>query len=172
MLKLLCPDIYINSIFDIDTKNLKESGIKGILLDLDNTLLDWSQTYVPKKVKEWVNKLKAEGFLVCIVSNNKAKRIKRCSDQLGVPAVWGHYKPFSKAFKKGMAFTQTFPDETAVVGDQIFTDILGAKRLGMFAILVKPMSGKEFLWTKLMRSLEKIVLYILLRKKLIPETHM
>ena len=159
MLKLLCPDIYISSIYDMDFEYLQKKNIKGILIDLDNTLLPWNGIKVDTDVMEWINALKRRGFSICIVSNNKARRIKKCAKMLDIPAVWGHFKPFRKAFIKGMSILGTTPDQTVVVGDQIFTDIFGAKRMGILAILVKPISDQELLWTKLVRKLELRVLH-------------
>lgn len=167
MLKLLCPDIYINDIYDIDISYLKSLNIKGILVDLDNTLLPWDEYEASPEVIEWVDTMKKEGFSLCMVSNNKARRIRRCAHQLNIPAVWGHFKPSRKAFRKGMSMIGTTWDQTVVIGDQIFTDIFGANRMGILAILVKPISHKELLWTKLMRKLEGWVLQLLKRREMI-----
>lgn len=155
MLKLLLPDFYITDIFEIDFDYLKKKGIKAILIDLDNTLMPWNSDEVNTELIDWIARGREKGFRFCIVSNNLAKRITNCSEKLGIPAATGAFKPGRKIFLKGMEITGTSPAETAFVGDQLFTDVLGAKRVGITVILVKPISEKEFFWTKLVRRLEK-----------------
>jgi len=167
MLELLCPDLFVENIYKLDLRSIKAKNIKGILIDLDNTLLPWDSMQIEDKLVAWTQDCLKEGFSLCIISNNKYNRIKRCSELLGIPAVIGSYKPCKAAFKKGMDILGTQPEETAVIGDQIFTDIFGAKRLGLYAILVKPISSRELYWTKMMRLLERRILKVLKAKKLI-----
>ena len=167
MLKLLCPDLYIESIYKLDLHYIKKKNIKGILIDLDNTLLPWDSICIEDRLMNWVNHCLKQGFSLCIISNNKYHRIKHCAERLGIPAVSGSLKPCKKAFKKGLDILGTQPEQTAVLGDQIFTDILGAKRMGLYAILVKPMSSRELYWTRIMRRLERQLLKLLENKKLI-----
>ena len=167
MLKLFCPDLYLESIYKLDLDSIKEKNIKGILVDLENTLLPWDSKHVEEKLIGWTQYCLKEGFSLCIISNNKYKRIKRCSELLGIPAVFGSYKPFKSAFKKGMDIMGTQPEQTAVIGDQIFTDVFGAKRMGLYAILVKPISSRELYWTRIMRLMERRIIKILENKKLI-----
>jgi len=170
MLKLFCPDLYVESIYQLDLHAIKEKNIKGILVDLDNTLLPWNSMQIEDKLVHWIQCCLAEGFSLCIISNNKYNRIKSCSELLGIPAVYGTFKPCKKAFKKGMEILGTKPEQTAVIGDQLFTDIFGARRLGLYTILVKPISSREFYWTRIMRRLERRLLKILENKKLIDIT--
>lgn len=167
MLKLFCPDLYIKDIYSLDLNLLKQKNIKGLLLDLDNTLLPWDSYHINSKLKNWIVNCKKEDISLCMISNNCSSRIKRCAKGLGIPAVTGAVKPRKKAFKNGLKILETGLEETAVIGDQIFTDILGAKRMGLFAILVEPMSKNEFIWTKIMRFLERILLDKMKKKNLI-----
>lgn len=167
MLKLFCPDLYVKDIYSLDLKFFKQKNIKGLLLDLDNTLLPWNSYYVNSKLKNWVVNCKREDISLCMISNNRSSRINRCSKSLGIPAVTGAVKPRKKAFKKGLKILGTKCEETAVIGDQIFTDILGANRMGLFAILVKPISKNELIWTKIMRFLERILLKKMKRENLL-----
>ncbi|NLU11414.1 MAG: YqeG family HAD IIIA-type phosphatase [Tepidanaerobacter acetatoxydans] len=167
MLKLFCPDLYIENIYKLDLQYIKRKNIKGILIDLDNTLLPWDSVYIEDRLMSWIQQCREEGISLCIISNNKYGRIKHCAEQLGIPAVFGSFKPFKKVFKRGLDILGTQAEQTAVLGDQIFTDILGAKRMGLFAILVKPINDKEFYWTKIIRKLENLLLKIMESKKLI-----
>lgn len=167
MLKLFCPDLYIENIYKLNLNYLKQKKIRGILIDIDNTLLPWNSADIDDKLINWVNLCKEEGFLLCIISNNTASRIRVCANKLGIPAVSGCYKPLKRAFKEGLNILGTKPEETAAIGDQIFTDILGAKRSGLFAILVKPIDDKEFFGTKIIRKFEGLILKYMERKNLI-----
>lgn len=165
MLRLLRPDLYLDSIYSLDFEFLEQNNIKGLLIDLDNTLLPWDCLNISKKLKAWIENCKARGLSLCIVSNNRARRINECARQLEIPAVIGAIKPSKKAFLKGLDILGIKKSQAAVIGDQIFTDVLGAKRMGMLAILVKPVSKKEFIWTKLMRGVESIILKLVIEKK-------
>lgn len=155
MWNLFLPDFYVMDIFEIDFDYLKKNDIKAILIDLDNTLVPWNSSEVNDELIKWIEKGKAKGFKFCIVSNNLARRIIECSKKLGIPAVTGAFKPGKKIFLKGLEITGTSAKETAFVGDQLFTDVLGAKRMGMMVILVKPISEQEFFWTRIIRRFEK-----------------
>lgn len=158
MLKYFSPDLYINSIFELDLDLLKKKGIKGLLVDLDNTLLPWNSELIDDKLIDWIKTCKQHGFALCIISNNKARRIESCAKKLNIKAVTGSLKPAKKAFLKALKILNLSPNEVAVVGDQLFTDVFGAKKMGIYAILVKPLSNTELLWTKWMRRLERLIL--------------
>jgi len=155
--ELLVPNQRLNNIFEIDADYLKSIGIKGIVTDMDNTLVPWSDRTVYPKLAEWFVNLKNKGFKLYIVSNNSCDRGAMLAQELDIPAIWYAVKPRRKAFRKAISDMQLLPEEVAVVGDQILTDVLGGNRLGLHTILVTPISEKEFFWTKLTRQLERIV---------------
>ncbi|SHM52119.1 hypothetical protein SAMN05660826_01249 [Caldanaerovirga acetigignens] len=167
MLNLFLPDFYVTDIFEIDFDYLKKNNIKAILVDLDNTLVPWNSSEVNDKLIKWIEEGKEKGFKFCIVSNNLARRIIEFSKKLGIPAVTGAFKPGKKIFLKGLEVTGTTAKETAFVGDQLFTDVLGAKRMGMKVILVKPISEKEFFWTRIIRLFEKKIIDFMEKKGLL-----
>jgi HAD superfamily phosphatase (TIGR01668 family) len=107
---------------------------------------------------EWIEKAKESGFKLCIVSNATKKRVDRFNEKLNIHAIHRAVKPWLGAFKRAMVLMKTRPEETAVVGDQIFTDIYGGNRFNMLTILVKPLHKKEFFFVKLKRWPEKYVL--------------
>jgi uncharacterized protein len=156
--ELLSPDQYLNNIFEIDAGYLKSIGIKGIITDMDNTLVPWSDRTVYPNLAAWFSGLKDMGFKLFIVSNNSRDRGAKLARELDIPAIWYAVKPRRRAFRKALEEMQLSPGEVAVVGDQIFTDVLGGNRLGLYTILVTPISEKEFIWTKLMRLLERLIL--------------
>jgi uncharacterized protein len=155
---LLTPNLYLNNIFEIDADHLKSLGIKGIITDMDNTLVPWSDRTVYPRLAEWFAHLKGKGFKVFIVSNNSKDRGGQLARELDIPAIWYAIKPRRRAFRKALEQMRLSPEEVAVVGDQIFTDVLGGNRLGLYTIHVTPISEKEFISTKLMRMLERFIL--------------
>ena len=154
----LVPDLFVSSPYELNIEILKKKSIEGIIIDIDNTLVPWSEKYADQRVIELVAKLIAADFKLCILSNGTRNRVSDFNKDLKLPAVHNAAKPSRAAFNKALRLLNTKPGNTAVIGDQIFTDILGGNRLGLFTILVAPMSSKEFLWTRLVRQIEKLVL--------------
>jgi len=150
------PDQYYRDIFAIDLGLLKEEGIKGIICDIDNTIVPWSEDSVVKEVIDWFEEIKGQGFKICLLSNGKDKRVNYFSKELSLPAVGLAIKPAKKAFRLAQAKLGLAKEEIVVVGDQ-FTDIFGGNRMGFKTILVDPLSEKEFFMTRLMRKLEGLV---------------
>lgn len=155
---LLRPKLFAESIKDISVEALLKQGIKGVLVDLDNTLTIWESEVLPPDTIDWIGAAKEQGLKVCLLSNNKGERVKRIAAVLDIPYVDKAVKPRRRAFRRGMETLGTDPTETAVIGDQIFTDVLGGNRLKLYTILVVPISTHEFTGTKLMRILERAVL--------------
>lgn len=159
MLKLFYPDIYVNSLVDIPVERLREKHITSYIMDLDNTVTEWNSNHLTDEVTEWVRALKEGGCKACIVSNNKEKRVAAVAGALEIPYVCRAGKPFRRAFRRALTQLGAAHNETAVVGDQIFTDILGGNLMGMVTILVNPINKREFLGTRVMsRNLEKLIL--------------
>jgi HAD superfamily phosphatase (TIGR01668 family) len=155
---LLRPKLFAESIKDISVEALLKLGKKGVLVDLDNTLTIWESEVLPQEAIDWIEAAKKQGLKVCLLSNNKGERVKRLAGILGIPYVDKATKPRRRAFRQGMETLGTDPAETAVIGDQIFTDVLGGNRLKLYTILVVPISTHEFTGTKLMRIVERAVL--------------
>ena len=151
------PDYYYNTISDIPLSLLKEAGIRAVICDLDNTL-DCHETPVPsEKALDFLNTLKNMGFDVCIISNGKQARVDRYVQGLGIPAIAKAGKPAKRSYMKALKTIKCKPGAAAFVGDQIFTDVWGAKRLGITTILVEPIKSIEnpFFYPK--RFLEKLI---------------
>ncbi|RKD34596.1 YqeG family HAD IIIA-type phosphatase [Thermohalobacter berrensis] len=158
MTKILYPNQIVDSVFDIDLLELKERGFKCIIVDIDNTLIAWDKKHATKKVINWFEKVQMLGFKVCIASNATKSRVVKFNDKVKVLAIYRAAKPRKKPFKKAIKLMKTTPEKTVVIGDQIFTDILGGNRLGAYTVLVSPISDKELIFTKFIRKLEKLVL--------------
>lgn len=165
MLKNLYPRIYVSSILEIKPGLLKDLGLKGVIFDLDNTIVRRDSLNAPPEILKLITELREEGFKMGIVSNNSRRRVGAIAAEMDMPAVHRAVKPLAGPFRRALKLLGTSPRETALVGDQIFTDILGGNMAGLYTILVVPMQGKEFWGTRLIsRHLEKIVLARLKRK--------
>jgi HAD superfamily phosphatase (TIGR01668 family) len=151
----LIPDDYYESIYDIDLDALKARGIRGLLLDLDNTLAAWRFGQPEPRLAEWMGDVRARGFRPHIISNDLGPRVDLFSRYLGISGTARAGKPRRAAFRKAVAALGLRPEEVAVVGDQIFTDVLGAKPMGCRTILVVPVSGRDFIGTRLVRKAER-----------------
>ncbi|HEY3373842.1 MAG TPA: YqeG family HAD IIIA-type phosphatase [Candidatus Aquicultor sp.] len=158
MLKKLYPDQYFESIYRIDLAHLKSHGIKGLILDLDNTIIARNSLVATEELKTWLQTIKNEGFKACIVSNNWKQRVSTIAEQIGLPLVARATKPRKAAFRRAMEALGTTISDTVVIGDQIFTDIFGGNRVGLRTILVVPVSNHEAFHTRFLRRLESRVI--------------
>ncbi|MCL1816176.1 MAG: YqeG family HAD IIIA-type phosphatase [Clostridiales bacterium] len=156
MWKYFAPDISCAAITDISLDELKKRGIKGLLFDLDNTITEWHKEEVPETTKQWLHNLKEQGFCACIVSNNHGPRVKKVSGQLGLPCFYSAAKPRRKSYRQAAALLELPPQQLAMVGDQLLTDVLGGNRSGLTTIFVKYIHPKEH-WgtTHIFRPLER-----------------
>jgi HAD superfamily phosphatase (TIGR01668 family) len=136
---------------------LISEGIRGVILDLDNTVVAWNAPAPTDAVRQWVSRLRLAGLKACIVSNNFRGRPRAIAETLGIPVVLAALKPIPWAFRKAMTIMGIPARQTALIGDQVFTDILGGNLVGMYTILVDPLSAQEFPTTKLVRRLERLV---------------
>lgn len=158
------PDESVASVCDIDLDALGARGIGCLMVDLDNTLLPWKDSIVPDQVARWVERAKGMGMRLCIVSNtHNPRRLRRIAEGLGIPCVYRALKPRRCGFLKAAGLTESLPSHTAVVGDQLLTDILGGNLAGMYTVLVRPMHRREFVGTKLSRLVERGILTLLSR---------
>ncbi|MBS3984963.1 MAG: YqeG family HAD IIIA-type phosphatase [Selenomonadales bacterium] len=164
-MKYLLPSMYVESIYHIDLAKLRARGIDTIISDLDNTLVPWVENKVNPELKQWLENLKAQGFKVCLVSNALERRIAHFRTELNVPGLSRANKPSRKAFRQALALLGSRPETTAMIGDQVFTDVLGGNRLGLFTILVVPLSDRDFFTTRIVRIFERWVLRHMARGK-------
>lgn len=170
MIRVLCPNQVAKSVCEIDLEALADRGIKGLILDLDNTLMGWDAVEMSPQVFEWVSSLREQGFRLCIASNALDERVRAVSEELGIPAIAKATKPRKRPFRKALDLLGLAPEEAAVIGDQIFTDILGGNRMDMHTILISPISEKELRTTRLVRRIERRVLSRLRKKGLLHGT--
>jgi len=155
---ILAPDLYLISVHAIDLDALVAAGTRVLLLDLDNTLLPRDTNVVPDELRAWAAGLKAKGFKVCLVSNNFHDRVRIVAADLGFDLVDHAVKPLPFAFLRALRKVGAARSEAVVVGDQLFTDILGGRLLGMRTILVTPLSQTDLPHTLVLRRLEALVM--------------
>ena len=157
MFKGFYPDCYMNSTYEIDFDAYYEKGYRGLIFDIDNTLVPHGAP-ADERSKELFAHLKKLGFSVVLLSNNKEPRVKMFNDAVKVSYIFKAGKPLKKNYLKAMDMMGTDKKNTLFVGDQLFTDVWGAKRTGIHNILVQPIDKKEEIQIVLKRYLEKIVL--------------
>lgn len=156
---MLRPDVRVESLAEVTPHLLRALSVRDVLLDLDDTLVASDGDDVVAEAPRLVARLRESGMGVAILSNGTPERVTRVSELLGVPALSLAGKPFSWAFRRALALLPgARPPSTAMVGDQLFTDVLGAKLAGMVTVLVKPLSEGKLPHTRLARRLERMIL--------------
>jgi HAD superfamily phosphatase (TIGR01668 family) len=165
LLSLITPKQMVNRIWEVDPAALARAGIRGLVLDLDNTLSEWNRAEFVEGVEGWLAKAREAGLALCIASNTSgAGRVQAMAQQIGAHCIVRAGKPRRRAYLRAAESMGTSPETTAVIGDQVFTDILGGNRAGMTTILVRPFNFRDFPATKLMRIAEWILLGVLRRR--------
>ena len=157
-LKRFLPRQQVDSVTSIDLEALRARGIELLLIDLDNTLLGWKGSELSEDVTHWMASVHAVGFSVCLVSNAAEARLRVQAQRLNVDYVPVAKKPSRRGLRKAMKRFHREPSQTAMIGDQIFADVLAGNRMGLYTILVVPIDLKEQWWMKLVRRLERWVL--------------
>lgn len=145
------------SAYEIPFELYYQKGYRGILFDIDNTLVEHDQPATARAVRLFEH-LRELGFEICVISNNKDYRVKPFADAVRTQYVYKADKPSPKGYQEGMRRMNTTPETTLFVGDQLFTDVWGANRAGIYSILVKQIAKHEEIQIVLKRKLEKIVL--------------
>lgn len=161
----LYPKLYLNNVTEINTQMLDQYQIKGIILDVDNTLINYDKVLL-KGLEQWIIRIKKEKVKFCIVSNSDDKnKVETIAKRLDIPYFYFAMKPLKSGFKKAQKLLQLESKNIAVVGDQILTDVWGANRCNMFSILVKPIDEKDIWITKLKRPIENKILKKVINNK-------
>lgn len=152
----LKPDISIRKLTDLDLPGLWKSGIRGLLLDADNSLIPYGTMSLPDGYRTWLDDALAQGFSIVVLTNNFKRRATLIKRLIGLPVVYGWVKPWPWGMAKAVKELGMPKERILLVGDQLFTDVLGAKVAGLSSALVDPLAAKEHAWTRLMRRLERL----------------
>ncbi len=152
---ILYPNIYLTNVKDITLELLNKNNIKGLLLDVDNTLIDFDLKILEGS-KEWINELKENNIKLCILSNtNKIEKVKMVAKELDIPYINFAKKPFKKGFKRGAELLNLKPKQIAVVGDQIMTDVLRWKSNEDVYNSYKAIRQKRYIYYKSKKAFRK-----------------
>ena len=163
MFKVFYPDEYYDSAYSIDFEKLYCEGYRGVIFDIDNTLVPHGAPADERSIA-FFERLKEIGFEATLLSNNKETRVKMFNEPVGVHTIWKANKPSAKGYMEAMKLMGTDGTSTVFVGDQLFTDVWGAKNAKIRSFLVKPMNPKEEIQIVIKRRLEAVVLFFYLRK--------
>lgn len=166
---ILYPKSYFKKIEDINIEFLQKNKIKALLLDLDNTLIDYNQN-IKEETIQWVKELKGQGVKIYILSNTNNKlKIEKISKTLEVPYEKFAKKPLKSSFLKIQKILNFKPENIAVIGDQIFTDVIGGNRCKMHTILIEPIEKKDYWYTAWKRGIENKIKTKYLEKQMLKE---
>ncbi len=158
------PDEYYSSAYSINYEEYYKKGYRGIVFDIDNTLVPHGAKADERSIA-LIKRLKDIGYDVLLLSNNKEERVNMFNELIGAHTIHKANKPFPKAYRTAMEIMHTNVDNTLFIGDQLFTDVWGAKITGIRSLLVKPMNPKEEIQIVLKRKLEKIVLHFYFKER-------
>jgi len=153
------PDEKVSTVEDVDYEKLAKSGIEAVVFDLDNTIAKWGDDRLAEEIIELFERLTLLGLKVGILSNSRRKKIEEFVMELPFPHLFNANKPSRKGFRSMLTDLDVSPEEAAMIGDQMFTDVLGANRMNMYTIRVDPIDPeKEYRFTKINRIGESMVL--------------
>lgn len=155
---MLRPTAFAKTLCDVSIEDLVAGGVRGVMLDLDNTLLAFDQAQPHPDYVAWIHGAQAAGLRVVLVSNNFGPRARGIAGLVGVECVANALKPLPSAFGKALGLLGTPKAQTIVIGDQLFTDVLGAKLFGLRSVLTEPLGSRDFLTTRILRFFERLVL--------------
>lgn len=157
-LEVFRPRRVARALPDLDPGALYRQGIRGLVVDVDNTLVPYGSAAPTEDARRWIAGAKAAGLRLVLVTNNRTRRARALAESLDLPVAAGLMKPSTSGLRRALAMMETTPRETALVGDQLLTDILAGNRLGLFTILVAPVGRREFPTTRLInRTIERLL---------------
>jgi len=155
---MLAPDYYYESVFQIPYDELFKKNIRGLIFDIDNTLTRFDEKHPPAKIVALLKKLERMGFRICLCTNNTNKRLLSFSENLNYPGIANAIKPLARGLRYAMKTMGTSPTNTAIIGDQLLSDIWAGKNAKITTILVKPITDKDFFFVKIKRVVERFML--------------
>lgn len=164
MLQAFYPKEYFGSAYDIPYEEFYKRGVCGVIFDIDNTLVPHGAP-ADQRVKELFSRLHGMGMKTCLLSNNRRERVAPFAEQVDSPYIFKGGKPGTGGYERAMSLMGTRRETTLFVGDQLFTDVYGANRAGIYGILTRPIHPKEEIQIVLKRRLEAVVLYFYRREQ-------
>lgn len=164
MLKEFLPKDFVKSIYEITPEFLKDRNIKGIITDLDNTLVEWDRPLATPELTGWFQNMKDNHIDIIIVSNNNEKRVHKFAEPLGIPYIFKAQKPIGKSYRRAIEILKLRKEEVLVIGDQLLTDVFGGNRAGFRTVLVVPVTQTDGFITKFNRKIERQILKFFRKK--------
>lgn len=166
LLKNLRPDEIYLSVHQIDYERLWRAGYRTLVFDIDNTLGAWGCLHIDKHVRYLLHNLDARGFALGFLSNDGGENRSVLKEQLSAwPLLWDAHKPSTRGYTRIINLLQGTKEQTVMIGDQVFTDVWGARRAGLYAILVAPVNPQtDSPWAKLRRPMERWIISLLTRE--------
>jgi len=159
VLRLVTPDLRLQSVLELDPPRLRQMGLDALLLDVDCTLKSYRAERPAPEVIEWLERIRAAGVTLCLLSNGRARRIGRLAESLRLPLISTACKPLPWGCRRAMRQLGLDPRRTAMVGDQLFADVMAGRLAGLTCILVRPIRPEEEPWfTRIKRPLERLLL--------------
>jgi len=166
MIKKFLPQKMYRDIYLLTPEYMKAHNLKGIITDLDNTLIRWDKPDATPEIRAWFQQFIDAGIQVVVCSNNNEKRVKIFADQVGLPFVFKARKPLVRGFKRAQQLMGLESHEIIVIGDQLMTDVFGGNRGGFHTILVAPLVKTDEWKTYLNRKMEKVIMRRFQKKNL------
>lgn len=155
---MLGPNRFAPRLHDVSHEELEAAGIRGLIVDLDNTLVGYRDTELGREHLEWVARAHDRGFRIVMLSNNFSSRVSSIAARLNVGCIPNALKPLPFGFLRAMRELELHRRQIAVVGDQLFTDVLGGKLCGLYTILTEPIEAKDLALTSVFRFFERLML--------------
>ena len=155
----LLPKLILEQLTDITPALLADSGVRALLMDFDNTIVPYTTNQPSRELLDWLSGMRDADIFLCVVSNSKKTRVVRFCETYALPCVTHSRKPFQKGIRAALARHDLRPEETALVGDQIFTDVLGANCGGLRSSLIRPLHLHN-IWLRLRHLLEKPMIFL------------
>ena len=160
MLKRFFPELYVDSIYDVPYERFYSEGKRNIVFDIDNTLVPFDIPEPTEEVLKLFEKLKLAGFNICLVSNNNERRVSKFNENLKYGAIHKAGKPKLSGIRRAMEMIGAKPENTVLIGDQVFTDVWCGNRCKIYTVLVRPIANRDEFTVKLKRGAEKVVIRI------------
>lgn len=151
----IIPHQQVDTVLAVDMDGLRRSGIRYLMIDVDNTLVPTGASVIPDDIRRWIDEAKKR-FDICLLSNSKKKRISMLAGTFGVCGVYYSMKPFGWGYRKAARILGAEnPAEVCIIGDQLYTDIWLGMRMGCHTVLVTPCSKVDHFWTRALRRMEE-----------------
>lgn len=164
-MKMFTPNLMVKDLQALPLEALQAQGIENLLFDVDNTIVPYNSQGLTQETIEWFKIPKAMGFAMAILSNNNEERLTPVSEKLGIPFIARSKKPTSNGAKRAMKLLNAKAEATALVGDQLITDILCGNRMGFYTIVVEPINKNELWITRFNRNFERMIYRSIARRQ-------